>query len=109
MVTFRTAVQLAWDKTFMSGTQPCSLSYRINVAFALTFGSLLSRALSKLGSRRSRSWESESVIGLNMSTQYRLIRALRYATLAVFFAAGLKRVFLPNVGPVKITLARSSR
>src|ERR1035441_10570456 len=108
MVTVRTAVQLAWDKTFMSGTQPCSLSYRINVAFALTFGSLLSRALSKLGLRRSCCWESESVIGLNMSTQYRLIRALRYATLAVFFAAGLKRVFLPNLCPGYIHPRRGS-
>ena len=64
MVAFPAGVRLAWDKTFISGTQPCSLSHRINVAFALTFGSLLSRALSGLGSRRSRLWGSVSVIGL---------------------------------------------
>ena len=66
----------------------------------LTFGSLLSRALSRLGSRRSRFLDRYRLLVLNMSTQYRLIRALRYATIALFLAAGLeglKQVIFPNL------------
>src|ERR1017187_1193693 len=100
MVAFPAGVRLTWDKTFISGTQPCSLSHRINVPFALTFGSLLSRALSRLGSRQSRFWDRYRLLILNMSMQYRLIRALRYATIALFLAAGLeglKQVVFPNL------------
>jgi hypothetical protein len=43
-----------------------------------------------------------------MSTQSRFIRALRYATIALFLAAGPKRFFFPTFDPAKVALAKSS-
>ena len=49
---------------------------------------------------------SISLLVLNMYTQNRFVRALRYATCALFLAAGLEELSFPR--PVKSALARSS-
>jgi hypothetical protein len=59
--------------------------------------------------KRETPWPRDpSSFGLNMSTQNRLIRARRCATIALFLATGLKRFSFPNFDPAKVALTRCS-